>query len=158
MILVTLGTQDKSFERLLKMMDEVLELLNSDEEVIVQAGFTKYQSNRMQIFDYIDMDKFNDLLAKCDVLVTHGGVGTMITALKMNKKIIACSRLSKFHEHHNDHQQEIIDSFSEKGYILACSDVDELLESFNKVDNFIPEMFTSNHEQFLTMLREEIAN
>ena len=48
MILVTLGTQDKSFERLLKI-DELIDKQVIKEEVIVQAGHTKYESNNMEI-------------------------------------------------------------------------------------------------------------
>ena len=42
MILVTLGTQDKSFERLLKALDQLIEKKVIQEEVVVQAGYTNY--------------------------------------------------------------------------------------------------------------------
>ena len=44
MIFVTLGTQDKSFNRLLEKVDRQIDLGNIKEKVIVQAGFTKYNS------------------------------------------------------------------------------------------------------------------
>ena len=48
MIFVALGTQDKSFERLLKIIDENIENNVITEEVIVQAGYTKYKSDILQ--------------------------------------------------------------------------------------------------------------
>ena len=48
MIFVVLGTQDKSFERLLKAIDEQIEMKNIKEKVIVQAGSTKYKSKNMK--------------------------------------------------------------------------------------------------------------
>ena len=51
MILVTLGTQDKSFVRLLKAIDREIKKGNIKEKVIVQAGYTKYNSKNMEIFD-----------------------------------------------------------------------------------------------------------
>ena len=43
MIFVTLGTQDKSFERLLKAIDKEIEKGTIKDKVVVQAGYTKYE-------------------------------------------------------------------------------------------------------------------
>ena len=47
MILVTLGTQDKQFVRLLDIVQEQIDLGNIKDKVIVQAGCTKYESKDM---------------------------------------------------------------------------------------------------------------
>ena len=49
MILVVLGTQDKQFTRLLDDVSREIELGHIKDEVIVQAGQTKYSSDKMQI-------------------------------------------------------------------------------------------------------------
>ena len=49
MILITLGTQDKAFTRVLEKVDELIEKKIIKEEVIVQAGHTKYKSKNMKI-------------------------------------------------------------------------------------------------------------
>ena len=87
------------------------------EEVIVQAGYTKYKSKNMQIFDLIDQEELENLTDKCSLLITHGGVGSILMGIKKNKKIIAAARLSKYKEHTNDHQKEIIKEFVKDGYI-----------------------------------------
>lgn len=156
MILVTLGTQDKAFVRLLKMLEESLTDLKLDEEVIVQAGYTHYHSDKMKIYDYFDMKEFDELLQKADLIITHGGVGTIVTALKLNKKILACARLKEYGEHHNDHQCQIIDSFTEKGYILSCSNTDEMKQALIASRDFIPQAFVSNQSNFLDLIRKEI--
>ena len=51
MILVTLGTNDKSFERLLAEVERLIDLGLIREEVVVQAGKTAYQSEKMKIWD-----------------------------------------------------------------------------------------------------------
>ena len=61
MILVTLGTQDKSFKRLLDAIQKEIDNGNIKDKVVVQAGCTKYESKDMEIFDLIDRDKFADL-------------------------------------------------------------------------------------------------
>ena len=89
MILVTLGTQDKPFTRLLDAVLREIENGNIQDEVVVQAGCTKYETDKMQIFDLIPMEEFDKLMKQCDLLITHGGVGSIITGLKCNKKVIA---------------------------------------------------------------------
>ena len=126
MIFVTLGTQDKSFERLLRDIQKQIDLGNIKEKVVVQAGFTKFDSKDMEIFDLIPMDDFDKLMNECDLLITHGGVGSIISGLKKNKKVIAVARLAKYKEHMNDHQKQIVDNFSDAGYILKYDDGDDL--------------------------------
>ena len=48
MILVKLGTQHQDFKRLL----DYIENSNINDEIIVQAGHTKYESKKMKIFDF----------------------------------------------------------------------------------------------------------
>jgi len=158
MILVTLGTQDKNFTRLLKAVDNEIEKGNIKEEVIVQAGFMKdkYQTKNMKMFDLIDRDEFNELVNKCSFLITHGGVGSILTALKANKKVIACPRLAKYKEHMNDHQVQIVNEFSKAGYILAYNDGDDLGEVIKKISDFVPQKYVSNTQNIINIITDFI--
>lgn len=158
MILVALGTQDKSFVRILEMVEELLEKKIITEEVYVQAGYTKFESKYMKIFDYLDMNEYERLLQGCDILISHGGVGTIVSAIKDGKKVIGVPRLAKYHEHHNDHQLEIIDNFTNQGYILSANNVDELAYAIEKIKTFKPNKFISNNERFLALIRKEILS
>ncbi|MEE1278264.1 MAG: PssE/Cps14G family polysaccharide biosynthesis glycosyltransferase [Acutalibacteraceae bacterium] len=156
MILVTLGTNDKTFIRLIKKIEELKIKGVIDGDVVVQAGFTKYESEHMQIFDLIDMDKFNELMSKCDLLITHGGVGTIVSGLQNGKKVIAVPRLAKYGEHVNDHQLQIIENFAESGFILASYEVDMLEETLLKLPQFEPKQYTSNTENMVDLVRKNI--
>ena len=81
MTLVILGTQDKEFTRLLKMVEDEIKKGLIKGDVIVQAGQTKYKSNYMEIFDLIPNAKFNKLIKEADLVITHGGVGSIISAI-----------------------------------------------------------------------------
>ena len=158
MILVLLGTQDKSFYRLLKAVDDQIEIGNIKEKVIVQAGETKYFSKNMEIFDLIPMDKFDNLIKEADLIISHGGVGSIITALKNNKKVIACARLMKYKEHTNDHQLQIIDNFVKAGYIMEYKETDDLGKILNNVNKFEPKKYKSNTKKMIKLLEEYIEN
>ena len=156
MILVTLGTQDKSFKRLLEAIDRQVELGNIKDKIVVQAGCTKYESKNMEIFDLIPMEKFDDLIKSCDLLITHGGVGSIITGLKNDKKVIAAARLFKYKEHTNDHQLQIIENFSNDGYILGLDNFDELDKVLEKAKTFKPKKYVSNTDKMIKIIEDFI--
>ncbi|MDD6757556.1 MAG: glycosyltransferase [bacterium] len=158
MIFVTLGTQDKKFPRLLQALDKAIEKGEIEEKVIVQAGNTKYESENMDIFDLISPDEFNKYIDDCDILITHGGVGSIITAVKKGKKVIAAARLQKYKEHVNDHQLDIIKSFDDAGYIIGLDSVEKLGEALKKVKDFEPKRYIKNTGNILKIVENFIDN
>ena len=156
MILVTLGTQDKNFVRLLEKIDQLINNGLIKDKVIVQAGFTKYNSENMEIFDLIPQDEFNDLMDKADIIITHGGAGNIISALEKNKKVIAVPRLAKYGEHINDHQTQIIAKFNALGYIIGLQDVDELDDAVKQIKKFKPKKFVHDNSKMLNLVSELI--
>lgn len=152
MILVTLGTQDKPFLRILKAVQEAIDKGLIKDKVVVQAGCTKFETKDMEIFDLIPMDEFDKLMKQCDILITHGGVGSIITGLKNNKKVIAVPRLAKYGEHINDHQKQIIDKFSEAGNIIGIEEMDELPAALKQVKKFSPKPYTSNTKNMIELI------
>ena len=160
MILVTLGSQDKAFTRLLENIDKEIEKGNIKEKVVVQAGYTvdKYQTNNMELFGLVDRDEFRRLVSECSLLITHGGVGSILVGLKAGKKVIACPRLFKYKEHMNDHQVQIINEFAEAGYILAYNENDKLSDILEKAKKFKPKKYVSNTENFINIIKDFIDN
>lgn len=110
----------------------------------------------MKILDYVPVDQFNDWMRQADILITHGGVGSIITGLKERKKVIAAARLKEFGEHTNDHQLQIIENFSQEGYLLPLNDFDQLEEVLEKAKTFSPKPFESNTKNFISYLEKEI--
>ena len=159
MILVTLGTQDKKFYRLLDEINKLIKENKITEEVIVQAGFSSnYKTDLMKIYNLVPMDELDELISKCDLLITHGGVGSILNGLKHNKKIIAVARLSKYREHVNDHQIQIVDNFSQEGYILKVDDMNLLIDVINQSKSFKPKKYVSNNKSFVKEIEKQIDN
>lgn len=156
MIFVTLGTHDKPFNRLLGAIEKEIINNNIKDEVIVQAGASKFKSDYMKIFDLISMQEFDELVSKCDLLITHGGVGSIMTGLKKGKKVIACARLAKYQEVVNDHQKQIIENFDKEGYIIGVTDLKNLSNALKKVSNFKPKKYISNTKNMIKLVKEKI--
>lgn len=154
MILVTLGTQNQSFVRLL----ELIENSSINDEIIVQAGKTKFESKKMKIFDYIPYEEMNELIKKADLVITHGGTGSILMPLKMGKKVIAVPRLAKYAEHVDDHQTQLTSIFEEEGYILEYKDGEDFNELYEKSKSFKPKKYVSNTENFIKEIKNLIDN
>ena len=141
MILVILGTQDKQFPRLLEAIDREIDNGTIKDKVVVQAGQTKYESKNMEIFDLLPAPEFDKLMDRADLIITHGGAGSILGAIKRGKKVIAAARLAQYKEHHNDHQKQIIGEFVKSGYILELDDFDKLGELIEKSKKFKQKKF-----------------
>lgn len=152
MILVTLGTQKQPFTRLL----DAIENTNIKDEIIVQAGHTKYLSNKMKVFDFISYEEMDKLVDKADIIITHGGTGSIVGPLKKHKKIIAVPRLNKYGEHVDDHQIQIVDMFADVGYIMKYDDGDDLEKIISEIKKKKMVVFKSNTDNFIKKLVKEI--
>lgn len=158
MILVVLGTQDKEFPRLLKAVEKEIENGTIKEKVVVQAGQTKYESDKMEIFDLLPAPEFNKLMDEASLIITHGGAGTILNAIKKGKKVIAAARLAKYMEHHNDHQKQIIGEFVKQGYILEVKDFNKLGKIIEESKKFKAKKFNSNTDNMINMLNSYIKD
>lgn len=100
MILVTVGTNEARFDRLLLEIDA----LPPGEELIVQHGPSHVRPARATCVDYLPFDELVALLRRARVVVTHAGVGSVMTALTNGKRPIVVPRLARYGEAVDDHQ------------------------------------------------------
>ena len=158
MTLVLLGTQNNSFHRLLEEVQKNIDNGNIKDEVVVQKGYTKFESPDMQIYDQVPVEKMKELVKQADLVITHGGVGSIITAIEQGKKVIAVPRLKKYKEHVNDHQLDIIKSFNGAGYIIGIQDVSKLPKALEEAKKFIPQKYVQNTGKILQLVSDFIDN
>lgn len=157
MILVLLGTQDNDFHRLIASVEENIVNGNIQDEVIVQSGYTKYNSDKMRIFSMIPKDEIEALIEKAEFVITHAGVGSIETSLEKGKKVIVVPRLKKFGEHINDHQLDIEREFSRKGFVLGVEDPKNLGMALNKVHKFIPALYEQDNSNMIKIITDFIG-
>ena len=153
-----LGTQNNSFHRLLEEIDKLIENGKINEEVIVQAGYTKYESQNMKIIDFVSNDEIEKLEQKANCIITHGGVGSIISSIEKGKKVISVPRLKQYGEHVNDHQLDIVESFDKLGYIIGIKDVSKLEEALQRVEKFQPREYVQNTGKIIKIVEDFIDN
>lgn len=159
MVLVLLGTQNNSFYRLLEEIEKNVENGNIKEEVIIQAGYTKFEprtkKQEIKVFNTIPKKELDDLIEKADIVISHGGVGSMITANQKGKKVIAVPRYKKYHEHVNDHQVETIDIFAKRGYVIPLRNVEDLEQALMQVKSFEPVIYQKDESSNIIEIIEK---
>lgn len=131
MIFVTIGTQ-APFDRFIKIIDEVAPELG--EEVIAQVARGDYQPKNIKTLDFIAPDEFNDLFEKARLIVSHAGMGTILSALQLHKPIIIFPRIAALGEHRNEHQLATAEKFKELGSVYVAMDEEELKDLLLRKD------------------------
>jgi UDP-N-acetylglucosamine transferase subunit ALG13 len=133
MIFVTIGTQEP-FDRLVKAMDQITPSLNGT-EVHAQVSETKYDIKSMKSYDFLDPAQYLDLFSRSSLIVSHAGMGTIISAMQSNKPIIILPRLAKLGEHRNEHQTATAKRMDKLKYIhVAYNEIQlqEMVHAFFK--------------------------
>jgi len=128
MIFIVLGTQKFQMNRLLMNIDGLVAEGKIADAVTAQIGHSDYEPENYRFQRFLDKAEFERLIVESEMIVTHGGVSTIITALKYSKPTIVCPRLAAYGEHVDDHQREIARAFAKKGFVLCCDDGDDLEE------------------------------
>jgi UDP-N-acetylglucosamine transferase subunit ALG13 len=155
-IFVLLGTQDKPFTRL---TDKIEEYANKNkDEITVQSGHTPYKSKKVKVYDFISMNELKKLIKDSDLIITHGGVGSIIDSIKENKKVIVVPRLKKYKEHTNDHQLEITEAFAKMNYIMPLYDINDLDKAIKDSKKFKPNKYKSNNKEFIKLIENKIES
>lgn len=94
-IFITLGSQKFQFNRLLIAVDKLCEKkIICGEDVFAQIGYSDYVPQNYRYNNFLDREEFSMEMGKADIVITHGGTGAIIGAVKKEKKVIAVPRLA----------------------------------------------------------------
>ncbi len=118
-VFAAVGTQRFPFNRLIEALDDIVRVRDFD--AFVQYGNSKPPAV-CKGSAFLGNEEYIAMLKCADVVVVHGGVGTIRTALSFGARVIAVPRCADMGEHVDNHQNEIVAAFAKGGYILPCYD------------------------------------
>lgn len=144
MIFVTVGSQKFQFNRLLKEIDKLVGERKITEEVFAQTGYSDYEPKNYEYKKFLDRDEFSNIMGRCDKVITHGGTGAIIGAVKQHKKVIAIPRLEEFSEHVDNHQLQIIEEFVKMNFIKSVNYIEDLDDVIVNLIGFEFKKYESN--------------
>ena len=116
MIFVTVGTT--AFDSLIKSVDEISNQIQ--EEIVCQIADGKYIPKKCEYFRF--KSSLEEEFKIANLVICHGGAGTLFKLIGLNKKIIAVPNL----ERKDKHQTDLIRTLSEENYIMPCYELSEL--------------------------------
>ena len=132
MIFVSLGTMDMPFVRMAKAVDDWA--ATSEEEVIVQTGYTRYDYKYAKAFDFCTKDEMQDYISRASVLILQGGWGAISEAMEKRKRIIVMPRHDKT-EHIHD-QFQLVRKLDELGCVIGVFDEKDLPQKIKEAYAF----------------------
>lgn len=126
---VSIGSGSQHFRRLL---DEVVRIAPSlPQPIVVQHGRTPFDHPEIEHFKFVDETAFRSHLAECSLFITHGGGGSVLSAIKMGKTPVVVARRAQFGEVIDDHQVAFANELAAQDKIVAVNDVADLLSAAN---------------------------
>jgi beta-1,4-N-acetylglucosaminyltransferase len=143
MILVTVGTHDKGFERLVRAADELA--AQADEEVVIQYGSSGYIPQHAQGLQWTTSQHMEQLTRDARVVVTHAAAGAMILALRLGKPMVVAPRAQRFGEHLDDHQQQLAAAISASNQAVSVAEptVETLQQAIARCTELKPARFSN---------------
>lgn len=156
MIFVTLGSQKFQFNRLIKAVDDLIEQGAITDNVFAQVGYSDYRPKNYRYEKFLNYYQYAEWEDKADVVITHGGTGAIIGAIKKGKKVIAVPRLAKYGEHVDDHQLQLIAQFRQLNLICGLRDCEELEKGLHFVKNHSFDTYESNTFRIINSIEKFI--
>lgn len=156
MIYVTVGTQ-LAFDRMVGVVNDWAIL--AEVSVVAQTGPTDSTFSRIDSQHFYSPSESSALFSKAEVIVSHAGMGSILTACELGKPLIIFPRRFELGEHRNDHQLATAKKFEELSNIYVAYNEDELInllenrESLSginsKVTKYAPIEFINKIDSYL---------
>lgn len=111
-----------------RLVDAVLGL-DVAHHVLLQIGEDRrpdIAANGAEIVPALDFTAILTLLQRADIVICHGGTGSILTALAAGCHVIVMPRRHDLGEHYDNHQEEIAAAFAQRGLIMVAHDAASL--------------------------------
>ena len=125
MILVTTGTNEQHFDRLV----EAAKQLHGPEPLFVQHGSSQVAHGRGTWVDFLPFEELAERMRASRAVVCHAGVGSVILARRCGHRPIVLPRRLHLGEAVDDHQLELGRRLHEAGIVTLVQDADELVRA-----------------------------
>ena len=159
MIFITTGSRSFQFNRLLKAVDEAVAEGIIVDSVFAQIGASDYQIKNYEFIKFLNHDEFNKHINDCDIVLTHGGTGVIVNAVKLGKRVVAVPRLAEYGEVVDDHQIQLIKAFDKRGMVTPCYDCtsDSIADAIKEAVLKEVSVYKSNTQSIIDSIEEFIS-
>lgn len=128
MIFLTTGTQ-LPFDRLVQAVDEWAEVTQPDYEIfgqVLSPSDNPYRPRNFETTTRLSPAEYAGIFSKARLIISHAGMGTILTALTEGKQICIMPRQVKYGEHRNDHQLATVERLGDHPGLHKARDEHDL--------------------------------
>jgi UDP-N-acetylglucosamine transferase subunit ALG13 len=129
-ILVTTGTNGSPFDRLLT----AVATLTLDDELVVQHGPSTLRVPRGANVAYLPYAELEELVSRARLVITHGGVGSILLTLMNGIRPVVVPRTRSYGEAVDDHQLTLATRLAELRLVELVEDVSELGQAIDTME------------------------
>lgn len=144
------------YERLLDYVGDAKRKGLIPERVVIQTGEGAPPVEGAECVETLDFAEMKAMLARADIVVCHGGTGSIITALQAGCRTIAIPRLFERGEHYDNHQLEITEAFEQRGLLFVARTREEFAAALVKARTATPRLATTDPKGLIARLTEII--
>ncbi|MBD5781071.1 hypothetical protein IEN85_16350 [Pelagicoccus sp. NFK12] len=135
---VTVGT-DLPFDRLVRTLDDWAPA-HPEFEIFAQIGETSYRPQNIPYTHFIEPPEFKQRFQQSDLIVSHAGMGTILSSLSFQKPLLVMPRIAAKGEHRNEHQLATAKHLKELNKINVAPDEKELLRILESLQPHDPRL------------------
>lgn len=135
-IFVTVGTE-LPFDRLVNVVDEWAERNGCVDSVLAQIGEHGTVPKHIRSIRFIDKTHFDQIFDSAEVIVSHAGMGTILSALDRQRRLLVMPRRAALGEHRNDHQITTTNRLSALDRVHVAIDEEELERRLDDLDSVL---------------------
>ena len=131
MIFVTVGNMDP-FDRLVRAVDHWVLTNPNSEKIVAQIGDGQYVPANFEYVRRMSPDDFETHFREARLVVSHAGMGTIITALELGKPIIVVPKRAALGEQRNEHQLATIRHFRRSQLMMVAETESDLIHVLSR--------------------------
>ncbi|OOM16549.1 glycosyltransferase [Clostridium saccharobutylicum] len=135
MIFVTVGTHEQGMDRLFIELDRLIETGKFKGEIFAQIGYSNYIPKNYKYKKMIGYDEMDEYVKKSNIVITHGGPGSIFHPLQYGKIPIVVPRNPEFNEHVDNHQILFTKRLESNNKVIGIYDIKILSSAINNYDN-----------------------
>lgn len=144
------------FDRLVEWTERAYRSGLLPERVVIQTGKDGRTPSGMESHKEMEYDKIATLLEQADIVICHGGTGSIITALQRGCHVIVIPREFVRGEHYDDHQSEIAEVFAARGLLQLARDYDQFTAALTAIPTRTARCATTSPQALAGWLRAYI--
>ena len=157
-LFVLAGTQRFPFARLITALNHLVEGgLYMRDEILMQASVFPIEP-LFTHYSYIPKEEYVRYLDEAEVVITHGGVNSIMAPMELGKPLVIVPRMKRYGEHIDDHQLEIAEMMEKRYGVTVVRDLKQLPEAIRRARTHQYKPWVSHTAELILFIKGFMVN